>query len=373
MVFGFYKKSMKTSQLSLSIAAVLILVILISNARAQPSATERLFYLTPDVTEASFNKEQLAQIKSHAHSIDIIAPQIYQLDENGVIWGSLDERLLVVAKENKLKVMPLIVNANFNQQQFHRFLQNPEAQERAISRMLALCAQYHFYGLQFDFENIHLNDKSEFTHFFQLAANRLHQNGYVISVAIVPRSSDILYTDYDRWYFENWSGAYDEEALSKGADFITIMSYDRHTNLTTPGPLAAIDWVEKTIQGLLKRVPANKISLGIPNYSGYWLTGNLDPGNISEKYTFRSKEIQMAYSKARSLIEQFKLSLVWQNQWKSSYVMFSNNDKNEYLFIEDAKSFQAKLELAKRYHLRGISVWKLGLEDPAIWNDPNLK
>ena len=57
-------------------------------------------------------------------------------------------------------------------------------------------------------------------------------------------------------------------------------------------------------------------------------------------------------------------SLVCQNQWGSAYVMYSNNYMNEYIFVENEKSFNEKLNLAKRYQLRGISVWKLGYEDP---------
>lgn len=347
---------------------IAILILLLSMSNTFANHIENLFYLTSENANSSFSKEQLEQIKNHAQSIHIIAPQIYQLDENGVISGNIDLNLLTLAKEKNLQVMPLIVNANFNQEKFHRFLQNPVAQEKAIAEMLSLCKKYHFYGLQFDFENINIHDKNNFTGFFQIAANQLHQNGFIISIAVVPRTSDTSYSDYDRWYYENWSGAYDYQAIGQSSDFISIMSYDQHTSLTTPGPLAAIDWVEKTIQYLLKVVPAKKISLGIPDYSGYWSSGKMGSGNIPEKYIYRSKESQIGYSKVLPLLAKFGQALVWQNQWQSSYMMHSNNDKNEYLFVEDARSFQSKLELAKRYQLRGISVWKLGLEDPAIWN-----
>jgi len=226
--------------------------------------------------------------------------------------------------------------------------------------------------LQFDFENININDKSEFTRFCQLTANQLHQGGFTMSIAVVPRISDVFYSTYDRWLFENWSGAYDYQALGQSSDFISVMSYDQHTSLTTPGPIATIDWVEKTIQSLLRVVPAKKISLGIPSYSGYWSTGKLDPGNIPEMNTYRSKETQIGYSRALNLLAKFNQSLIWQDQWKSSYIMYNNDEKNEYLFVEDAKSFQAKLELVERYQLRGISVWRLGLEDPAIWENQTL-
>jgi spore germination protein YaaH len=36
-------------------------------------------------------------------------------------------------------------------------------------------------------------------------------------------------------------------------------------------------------------------------------------------------------------------------------------------FHEDTRAFMAKLELVKKYKLRGYSVWLLGDEDPALW------
>jgi spore germination protein YaaH len=38
------------------------------------------------------------------------------------------------------------------------------------------------------------------------------------------------------------------------------------------------------------------------------------------------------------------------------------------LFLEDVKSFGPKYMLTMEQHLRGISVWVLGTEDPEVWN-----
>lgn len=336
---------------------------------AYASQPERLFYLTPDASGSMFSNDQLQNIKTHAKSIDILAPQIYEINAAGLITGIIDQQLITLANKQNLKVMPLVVNAHFDQEQLHAFLNNPDAQEKAIFHMLTLCQQYHFYGLQFDFEHIHVNDKQAFTQFYQATAQRLHKHHFHISIAMISRTSDDVYNEYDRWYYENWSGAFDYQALGKSSDFISIMSYDQHTSLTPPGPIAAIDWVEKIVQHLLKVVPAQKISLGIPDYSGYWSTGSSQSESTPKQTLFHSKEITLSYAKASHKLQQFNQPSVWQNQWKSSYVMHSNNNKLDYLFIEDAKSFRAKLALANRYKLRGISVWKFGLEDPVIWDN----
>jgi len=47
--------------------------------------------------------------------------------------------------------------------------------------------------------------------------------------------------------------------------------------------------------------------------------------------------------------------------------VFDNDGLFEYLFLSDVRSFKAKLELVKRYNLRGFSAFVLGFEDPQIW------
>ncbi|HET9783831.1 MAG TPA: hypothetical protein VFP94_02610, partial [Terriglobales bacterium] len=41
--------------------------------------------------------------------------------------------------------------------------------------------------------------------------------------------------------------------------------------------------------------------------------------------------------------------------------------KRQVTWVEDERSFVAKLHLVTEYHLRGFSVWRIGLEDPHIW------
>lgn len=332
-------------------------------------AQERLFYFTNDLANGSLLKnEKLQAIREHHHEIDIIAPQVFEVDAKGIIWGSIDPGLVALAKEFHIKLMPLVTFSGDGPDQFHEFLNNPAAVERAANDMLTLCKTYHFYGIQFDFENIHLHDKKAFTHFFELTAKKLHENQFTLSIAIVPRTSNVLFSHYDRWIYENWSGAYDYKSLAAAGDFITIMSYDQHTSLTTPGPIAALNWVEQTIQYLQKYIPAEKLSLGIPTYSGYWSTQRMAALQVPERYSFRSKESQISFADVSNLIAKFRPKIAWNPQWQSSYAMFDNRGQANYLFIEDAKSFKAKMALAKQYRLRGISVWKFGHEDPEVWN-----
>lgn len=71
--------------------------------------SENLFYMID--TPKSFES-----FKAHVDQISIVCPQAFFISEEGVISGSVDKRILKIAKANNIKVMPLIVNKGFNQQ-----------------------------------------------------------------------------------------------------------------------------------------------------------------------------------------------------------------------------------------------------------------
>ncbi len=50
--------------------------------------------------------------------------------------------------------------------------------------------------------------------------------------------------------------------------------------------------------------------------------------------------------------------------------MFAYTDEagNQHeVWFENAASIRAKLQLAHRLGIRGIALWRLGMEDPEIW------
>jgi spore germination protein len=330
------------------------LVVFLSATVALAQRVETLFY-TID------NEDCFLSFKTNIKSIDIVGPQSYKMDEHGIIAGSVDSRILDLSKRNGVKVMPLVMNTGFDQPAFHSFLHDSLARIRAVSTMLRVCQENKYYGIQFDYENIHIKDKDCFTEFYSQAASLLHANGFVISIAVVPRTSDNAGpTDYHKWIFEYWRGAYDYKALGEIGDFLSLMTYDQHTFRTPPGPVAGIPWMEAVIQFVLQGVPASKISLGLPFYSYRW-----QPAYQNNQPHVWGRSLD--YKEAKGVADRFGASWQWDDKQKVSYTFYANEGLNEYLYLEDARSFTAKMALLKKYQFRGISVWRLGHEDPEVW------
>ncbi len=305
--------------------------------------------------------QQNSSMKSHIKSITIIAPQAYQVNEKGTVWGTVDPLMMNLAKRNHVKVMPLLTNVDFDSARTHAFLTNDVSELRAIDMLLEVCKTNHFVGVQIDFEHILISDRNHFSHFYSLVSDALHKNGFEVSVAIFPRVSDVLPgSNRSRSSLEFWSGGYDYAALGKSSDFVTLMAYAQHGSGTTPGSACEPAWAEAIVKYAINYIPTNKISLGLPVYSAYWYTGY---GHTETHVT----ETDLTYPQLKYILEKFHVTLQWDPIKKLSYAVFVNNNLNEFIFAEDVPTFKIKVDLVNKYHLRGTSLWHLGVEDPNIW------
>ena len=113
----------------------------------------------------------------------------------------------------------------------------------------------------------------------------------------------------------------------------------------------------------LKSVPAAKLSLGVPLGGMHWFTRY--DNTVPERA--RSWSENVSYAWGTGLAERYGARLQWDSTQAVSWGYFENGGTFEWLFLEDARGFRAKLALAREKNLRGFSAWVLGPEDDAIW------
>jgi spore germination protein len=340
-----------------TLSMIFIFVSLFSMKALNAQNGEMLFYMVD--TEDSFQS-----FKNNINDIDIAAPQSFIATETGVVYGSLDRRILEQAAANDVKVMPLIVNRGFDRETFHNLLADEEAQNRVIHSLVELSKKYNLYGWQFDFEHIHISDRDRLTDFYKKTAEALHAEGFKLSIAVVPTNTDFdLQTNYHRFLYEFWRAAYDLKALAEIGDFISVMTYSQHTRRTPPGPVAGIPWMKEMVDYMIEdlEISPSKISLGIPFYSNWW------HADYSEELGGHTTGRGLPYERARGMMDRYETEVVWLEKQQVSYAIWEQDGVFEYIFLEDARSIPPKLELMKDRNLLGISVWRLGQEDPNVW------
>ncbi|MDO8501451.1 MAG: glycosyl hydrolase family 18 protein [Gemmatimonadaceae bacterium] len=321
-------------------------------------AGERLFYYVD--REDSYNS-----LVKHIGQISVLAPQVYVVDSLGIMWGSLDRRVAALAKQHNVKVMPLFTNEGFQQPGLRRLLADSAARARAVETMVALCRTHGYWGIQFDVENINIADRDRFTAWYREAANALHAAGFKISVAVVHRTEDGAGpTAYHRFLQDSWRGGYDLAELGRIGDFISLMTYSEHTRRTTPGPVAGLPWMKEAVDYFLRFVPPEKLSLGIPTYGGRWYTRY--DGSTPDRASSTSESVSWTWGSG--FAARNGATIQWDSVQQVPFASYSIGGINEWLFLEDARAFRTKLDLAKEKKLRGFSVWVLGPEDERIWD-----
>lgn len=344
-------------QAGIIVAAVLLPL---GGAAQAPVSPEWLFYMTG--SDASFES-----FRAHVDHIDVVGPQVFAVKGDGVVWGEVDRRVLELAGQHGVRVMPLLVNRGFDQAEAHALLNDPAARARAVRSMVEIGRRDGFWGWQFDLENVHVGDRDRLTAFYREAARALHDAGMTLSIAVVPYTGEAGASSWHHYMAANWRGAFDVPALAGAGDFISYMTYAQHNVGSPPGPVAGLPWVRANLEHILTLgVPPDRISLGIPAYSGYWAPGYdaSAAGTASLRPVYR----EVSHQRAVELLDRFRATPRWLPDQGTSMAFWEHDGVFEYLFLEDARAFRAKLALLEEYPgLRGISVWVLGAEHSDIF------
>jgi len=350
-------------------ASLLLVLLACSAGTTLPHAGDRGIPALPQQTFETFfylrnNDEAIRSFAAHAQHISIIGPQTFNISAAGELRGQVAPRILEIARSGGVKVMPLFLNPGFDQAMAHALLDDPAARFRAVRTMVDLAVADHFWGWQFDMENIHASYRDRLTAFYREAADALHAAGKTISIAVVPTDGSAGDDAFSEYMQENWRNSFDVAALAEIGDFVSWMTYAQHAGGTTPGPVAGLPWMREMMDWVLAQgVAPEKISLGIPSYSDYWLP------TYSEESGARVRGRDISFARANELAGAAGAEWTWSAEQGVAYAFWRRNVTFDWIFREDARSFGLKLDLMGEYAgLRGISVWVLGSEDPGIWD-----
>ncbi len=301
---------------------------------------ENIFYYFSNVNGYS-------DFKKNYKKIDVLAPQVYTVKADLKVKSPSDNRILKYAKRKKVNTMPLLVQDYFDKVLMSNILLDQKAQDEIIDFMIKEAKEYDFIGWQFDFENINHLDRDMYTDFVTKTHKKLSENNLKFSVAVVVRSKDYNPNSTT----QDWSSAYDYNALAENSDFLSLMTYDEPYS---SGPVASIPYVEKTLKYILTQAPAEKLSLGIPLYCWHWQNGKRIG---STTYELTSKMFRKGKERSIKFDETFG----------AEYNRFTKDGIENIIWCDGKKGIEMKKDLVEKYGLRGFSLWALGQGDKNIW------
>jgi spore germination protein YaaH len=299
----------------------------------------------------------MTSLNAHAGAMTVIAPQCYTITPDGSVHGELPMGVLDATRVAGLPLMPLVTNPGFDRAAAHTLLHDLKAQQHAVSALAETAAREQFVGWQLDFEGIDPADKLAYTHFAARIAARLHHDHRLLSIAVVPRFSDVFPDSASPGFHTGeWGAAFDYPGLARVADYLVLMAYDQHTSLTAPGPVAGFDWVSAALDYACRRVPPYKLLLGIPLYGREWVES--PQGMMARSLTFED---------LKDYLKNPGTDRYWDELFRTTRFQLHDPGEVRTAWFDDARSLREKLKLVETYHLRGYAAWRLGVEDPEFW------
>jgi len=312
----------------------------------------------------------MRSVYENPQAVDGIGLFWYQLTPEGTVetysGTREDHRIIEFAHENDIQVFALIANLQdqgqnteeWDSNRVRRMITNTQRKEKHINDLVNLVVYNNFDGLALDYESLDADLRDDYTQFVQELSNTLHKEDKILEIAIHPKSSD----DKNSEFFG--AIAQDYQALSKYADKLHFMMYTEHTISSTPGPSSTVALIERVLNYTIgeEQVPPEKIVLGIGLFGTHWVTDNANEQNIT------GTTADLTYQAIEKIARENQHELVRDQNTQSVMMTFVDQDGFNIIWLNDAESLKRRMEIAREYGVSGVSLWRLGGEDPNIWN-----
>lgn len=256
------------------------------------------------------------------------------------------------ARQEGIDVLMLVHNLLYSGQAngkelVRQLVASEETRKAFVDNVEGIIKEYGYDGINVDIENVYLDDRDRFSLLIKELYQRLAPQGYLVTVSVPAKTGDNR--------SNSWSGPFDYDKIGQYSHMVAIMTYDEHGYSSGPGPIASYGWVRDVMRYAVNHIPPQKILMGVPGYGFDWKVGERGPRYIS-------------YSQALNIASNYGESICWDDKAMVPYFKYRDKDRHAHqVWFESAHSLKYKLNIVEELDIRGIALWRLGLEDPAMW------
>lgn len=282
-----------------------------------------------------------------------ISPMWYSLDRSGQVVLADDEHTVIEPdtvdelQELGIRVVPTVTNlrnGDWSPELVHAMLSQPETMRTHVREIVDLVVESGYDGIDIDYESLRAVDRDPFTTFVEQLGAALRTEGKTLAVDVHPKTSDSGDDERNR--------AQDYRAIGAAADQVRLMAYDYSWDTSPPGPVAPAQWVEDVVAWTVTQIPPAKVVLGVDLLGYEWGSG---PGATVDY----EEAVRMARER-HATIQREPDGTPW-------FAYDDSMGNRHEVWFEDAESVEAKLQMVDEFGLGGVFFWRLGGEDPAVW------
>jgi cellulose synthase/poly-beta-1,6-N-acetylglucosamine synthase-like glycosyltransferase/spore germination protein YaaH/peptidoglycan/xylan/chitin deacetylase (PgdA/CDA1 family) len=314
--------------------------------RTAAAGSQRPLTLAFYVSDDPNSRQSLTE---HLSKIDVLSPQWVSLNGAGGEITVLDDKQANVVLRNAKKppsVLPSITNYHdeeWDGQQAAADILNPAARKALIANLADQAQKRGFAGYVFDLENLPERAVKAYPAFLAQARATLKPLGREVWITAP-------FDDRD----------WDMKPLQASTDTVVLMAYDEHWRTSKPGPPASQGWYQENLAATLGKMDPMRTIVALGSY-GYDWSKRGGKWDTAEAKSFHESTILASDSSVDIDFDSDSLNPHFDYQ--------DDEDGLDYqLWFLDAVTMRNQMKVTDPFMPRGYGLWRLGMEDPGVWN-----
>lgn len=304
---------------------------------------QRQFLRTAFVVQSA--PASVGDLRNNAERLDAVFPDYFEWSDPaaGLREAVLPDVAQVLREKPGLAVLPRVSNADaagrWHGAEVSALLADEPAGGRLIEQLAARCVAMGAAGVNVDFESLRASDRDALTRWLGRLAAAFHTHGLSVTVDVPVKDP-----------------AFDYEGIGKVVDAVVVMAYDQHYASGKPGPVAGVDWFAAGVKEMLDAVPPQKMIVAMGAYGYDWDVTSEEPAR------------SLGFTDAMVLADRTDGVVQADGKTLNSHFTYHepDGDEHEVWFLDGVAAWDQFMVL-QRAHVGGVSFWRLGLEDPAVW------
>ncbi len=292
----------------------------------------------------------VADLQQHLSKLDMVFPDWYSFQSSdGKLHRTVDSRLQTTLTSSRVLIVPRLANTDAGGvwcgDAATEMLKDWDARPRLISALIQSLLQDHAAGLNVDMEALEPGDRENLLNWLSDLAAALHKKGLFLTI-------DVPLNDL----------AFDYEAIGKIADLVVVMAYDEHFPSGVPGAIAGKEWFNDGIDDMVRRISPHKLLVSLGGYGYDW--------NV----TSRKSAVPLGFDEVMAVAARNQADAETDERTLNSTFTYDddNGEQHKVWFLDAVTAWNQMLEVRTR-GIKGMSLWRLGLEEAALWDFMSLK
>ena len=292
---------------------------------------------------ANWDDSSFSSLRNNLQNLDWVVPSWLYLQGNSMdLKVTLDQKSLDLIRREKpgTSILAMIQNSSVTKwdgPNLGRLMADPARRRERLNSVLAFIEENKLQGIMIDFEQIPDDAHKDTQAFLNEVHAAFKAKGLIVAVAAP--------FDDPHWNYK---------AYAKVCDYLMLMGYDEHWSDSQPGSVASQSWFSTRLAARMRDLDPAHTIVAIANYGYDWTVGKRE----AEELTF-----QEAILTARDSSVSIQLDPDTLNP-RFSYL---EDGAAHRVWFLDAVTAYNHLRAADRYRPAGYALWRLGAEDPSIW------